>query len=107
MNDNGTLILKRGDTSPSLAWQVDVAPGQTWVGANAKFRLRHKNGGQFLIDEDGVIDTQNNTLTYNWSIGDTDNDGEYLADFQVTFADQSKETFPSDGFIRVKIGPSL
>jgi len=42
-------------------------------------------------------------VRYNWTAADTDTVGSYQAEFEVTYADASIETFPNDGYIRVEI----
>jgi len=42
-------------------------------------------------------------VRYNWIAADTDTIGSYQAEFEVTYADASIETFPNDGYIRVEI----
>lgn len=42
-------------------------------------------------------------VRYDWSADDTNAIGSYQAEFEVTYADASVETFPNRGYIRVEI----
>ena len=47
------------------------------------------------------------TVKYEWQPGDTDTEGFYDAEFEVTYSDGTVETFPNRGFITVIISPDL
>jgi uncharacterized protein YfaS (alpha-2-macroglobulin family) len=45
-----------------------------------------------------IHDAPNGVVRYSWGTDDTDEAGRYRAEFEVTYADGSVETFPNDGF---------
>jgi hypothetical protein len=58
----------------------------------------------YLINADAVIVTADQGLVrYDWDAADTNAIGSFQAEFEVTYADTTVETFPNDGYIRVEI----
>jgi Rib/alpha/Esp surface antigen-like repeat protein len=54
-----------------------------------------------VTDEDGRL------VRYAWDEGDTDTAGEYDTEIEVTYADGRKETWPADGYDRLRIVADL
>lgn len=104
-----TFTIKRGDTSPSLRWEL--ATSETRLnGTTVVFNMKRIYGGALVINRaaaEVVPDVENPTLGYNWTSGDTDVEGLYQAEFEITFADNSVETTPNGGFILVQITNDL
>jgi hypothetical protein len=101
-----TFYIKQNDTSPDL--QVickDYSESVVSVsGAFVKFLMRNKRTGEVQVNASGVVvDGPNGVIKYSWVTGDTDTVGRYEAEFQVTYADSSIETFPNNGFITVEV----
>ncbi|WP_299945407.1 hypothetical protein [uncultured Ruegeria sp.] len=101
------FLIKEGDTSPAIRYQLSLADGQTLVGASASFKVKNINGDVLKVDASADIDTVENILTYSWITADTDTAGTYLAEFEVTYADSKIETFPNEGFIMIEVGADL
>ena len=99
-----SFTLKQGDTSPAL--EYTLTPADTvLVGASAQFHMSDWKG-RSIVDRAAVIYSDQNpaVLGYEWQEADTEDVGQFRADFLVTFADGTQETFPNAGFIAVQIG---
>lgn len=101
-----TFYVKQNDTSPSMLATLQDANGDavTVTGASVRFHMRAIGSTNVTVDAAAVIvDAANGIVRYDWGAADTDTVGSYQAEFEVTYADGSIETFPNDGFIKVKI----
>lgn len=94
--------LKQGDTSPALRYAL-LPETVDLTGASVRFQMRFRRG-VIVIDEDAGIESVSPPIVrHSWAEGSTDMPGIYEAEFKVTYADDSTETFPNDGFISVVI----
>jgi len=101
-----TFYVKQNDTSPAMLATLQDADGNAidLTSASVRFHMRPVGGGQVVVDEAATIVTAASGLVrYDWIAADTDTIGSYQAEFEVTYADASIETFPNDGYIRVEI----
>lgn len=101
--------IKKNDTSPQLEAVLSNAAGTPidLNGASVRFHMR-RAGGPILIDAAATIVTAGAGLVrYVWTAGDTDTAGSYQAEFEVTYADSSIETFPNSSNIQVDIMADL
>jgi len=98
-----SFTIKRGDTSPALEYEL-LPASVSLVGATVRFQMQSR-GGETVIDEPAVIVTEVSpaVVRFPWRAGDTDTPGRYEAEFEVTYADNTRETFPNAGFISVLI----
>lgn len=103
-----TFHIKRNDTSPSLTYQlrpssVDIS------GASVVFNMRDKAGNIAVSRGAAVIVTASGgaVVRYDWQAGDTATAGEFRAEFEVTYADGSVETFPNADYLTVSIKEDL
>jgi hypothetical protein len=101
-----TFYIKQNDTSPDIqATCKDYAGAVVNVsGAFVKFLMRDKRTGEVQVNASGVVvDGPNGVIKYSWSTGDTDTVGRYEAEFQVTYSDNSVETFPNNSFLTIQV----
>jgi hypothetical protein len=101
-----TFYIKQNDTSPAMLATLQDADGNAvnLTGATVRFHMRAVGGAQVVVDQSATVVTAIDGLVrYNWIADDTDTIGSYQAEFEVTYADASIETFPNDGYIRVEI----
>lgn len=101
-----TFTIKQNDTSPAMLATLQDANGDAVniTAATVRFHMRRIGSTQVTIDQPAVIVTPLSGLVrYNWQAADTAAVGSYQAEFEVTYADASVETFPNDSYIRVEI----
>ncbi|MBC7282582.1 hypothetical protein [Hoeflea sp.] len=98
--------IKKGDTSPAILAEltpqdVDIT-GATGVVFNMWDRstktVKINRAAASLVTASGPA-----SVSYAWALADTDTDGWFEAEFEVTRADGTVETFPNDGYISVNI----
>lgn len=99
-----TFHLKEGDTSPSLLYAL-TPTDVVLTGATVVFSMMNRRGTVKVSRAAAVITTATGTPTirYDWDAADTDTQGVYRGEFEVTYADGSIETFPNQGFITIQI----
>jgi len=100
------FYIKQNDTSPSVLATLQDANGDAvnLTGASIRFHMRVIGSAQTTVDAAATIVTAvSGIVRYDWIAADTDTVGSYQAEFEVTYADASVETFPNDGYIRVEI----
>lgn len=101
-----TFTIKRNDLSRAIRFYPEAASASDFTGASVVFNMAQKPSGSVKVrrrpaivssDEDGTF------FQYNWARGDTDTEGEFEAEFEVTLATGGVETYPNNRFIQVKI----
>lgn len=95
--------LKRGDTAPSLLYELPA--GVDLTAATVRFSMR-AIGGAVIIDSVlavVVTPTGSPVVRYDWTAPDSADAAYCDAEFEVTYAGGAVETFPNVGFIRVII----
>jgi hypothetical protein len=101
-----TFYVKQNDTSPAMLATLQDANGTavSLVGATVRFHMRQIGRSDVVVDAPAIIVTPLEGLVrYDWIAADTNIIGSYQAEFEVTYADASVETFPNDSYIAVEI----
>lgn len=101
-----TFYIKQNDTSPSIAGTCQDANGDpiNLTGGSVRFHMRAKSDGTTKVDAAAtIVGATDGTIKYAWAAGDTDTNGRYEAEFEVTYADTTVETFPNAGYITVVV----
>lgn len=97
--------LKVGDTSPAIL--VELTPDDVDVsGASVVFNMWDRKTKTVKIDRSAatiVAASGPAKLSYAWAVGDTDTEGIFEAEFEVTYVDGSVETFPNNSYIRINV----
>jgi hypothetical protein len=107
--------LKTGDTSPAIKYQLQDDDGNSVGISNfneIRFRMRGATEPTLAVDDDtaGAVAVTNATegeVKYEWQSDDTDEWGEYYAEWEVEYSDGTVETFPNDGYIQIEILETL
>ncbi len=107
------FYLKKGDTLPRLRATLRDADGDVvdLDACGVKFRMRPRAGGDVKVFADAtVIEAAAGLVEYTWVEEDVDTAGEYLAEWQLTFANTEPigvQTVPNAGEISISIRETL
>ena len=103
------FYIKQNDLLPVLEanlQDINWTPVDLSNASNIVFHLREENDATLKI-EDGVVvidaNPKTGKVTYSWINTDTDTNGLFLGEFEVTWAGAKKQTFPSVGYISIKV----
>ena len=102
--------IKTNDTSPKLAVTLEDANGVlvNITGATARFHMKAFGATHLKVDAPmTVTDASGGTLQYSWVAADTDTAGTYYGEIEVTYADNTVETFPNNGYFTVIVKEDL
>ena len=103
--------IKTNDTSPKLAVTLEDANSNAInvTGANG-VRFHMKAFGATALKIDAPMTITNATggiVQYSWVAADTDTAGTYYGEVEVTYADNTVETFPNNGYFTVIVKEDL
>ena len=105
------FYIKQNDTrSPiSIICRDGSGAAIDLTGATVKFIMATAAGTAPNVDLAGTVASPatSGVVQYQWATGNTATAGTYSAEFQVTFADGTIETFPNTSYITVHIFPEL
>ena len=103
-----TFEMKSGDRKRALKYKTsDHAAGSArFLGASVQFRMMDPSGA-VVVSAAGVVLDDDGILGYAWGAGETDTVGSYRGEFVVTFSDGLEDTYPSFGFIPVRINQEV
>lgn len=100
--------LKTGDTRPVIEETIDAKGDLTESGVSVTFTLTPAEGRATpVIDGATAVVEGANTVSYTLDTADTQNPGEYFAEFEVNYSDGGVETFPKGKFYFVKVTEDL
>lgn len=104
------FYIKQNDTSPALKVELKASDGTAinLTGATVHFHMRDIETQVVKVDSAATVTqaTQGH-VQYNWQTGDTNNAGVFEYEFQVTYSDSTIETFPNNGYSKLKITPEI
>ena len=104
------FYLKQNDTAPSIRATLKDGSGSVidLTGASVRFHMKDL-AGTVKIDTDATVisPATSGIVQYNWTTSDTDTAGTYYAEFEVTYANNTVESFPNDGNIGILITKAL
>lgn len=100
------FTMKANDRLPSIAATLGFEGGAAvdLTGASVQFILRPKAGTTPKVKAPAVIvAAATGAVRYDWAAVDTNTPGEYLAEWEVTFANGKPQTFPTASYHEVAI----
>lgn len=103
------FFIKQNDTSPAIqaALKTPAKLPVNLIGASVIFNMKDETGRVLVSNTAIVVDDEAGIVRYDWNTGDTSIDGPCYGEFQVTYEDDSIETFPNDGYIKIKVTPEI
>lgn len=103
--------IKTNDTSPKLAVTLEDASGNAIdITGNNGVRFHMKAFGATSLKVDApmtVTDALSGIVQYPWIGADTNTAGTYYGEVEVTYADNTVETFPNNGYFTIIIKEDL
>jgi hypothetical protein len=115
LSPSGTLgfdiLIRQNDTAPAVSATLldNVGNPLNLTGATVKFNMRNQLTKVAVISLGSVtiVNATAGQVSYVWQAADTLNNGNFEAEFLVTFADATKETVPNNKFLLVSITPTI
>jgi lysophospholipase L1-like esterase len=103
-----TVQLKRNDTKDTISYTVTNLDGSVvnLTGASIKF-VMGKNKTLITNATATIVSAAAGTVSYTLTESDTLVAGTFNAEFEVTFSDGKVKTYPSNGYIQVKIEANM
>lgn len=111
-----SFTIKQGDTGPALQVTLRDSTGTAVditgnLGVQFEMKERQYAGdGAVAKTVDAaatVVSEAGGIVKYQWVAGDTADVGEYVGEFAVTASDGTLRTFPSPGFITIRVVQDL
>ena len=100
------FYIKQNDTSPAIAatLQDDAGNAIDLTGASVNFHMIEQDSATVKVDAAATIVSEaNGQVKYNWIAADTDTVGVFNAEWEVTYADTTIETFPNNEHLKINI----
>lgn len=100
---------KRNDTGLTATTTLLGPDGAVDLnGATVKFIMRRVGNGVAKVDAAAtIVGAAAGEVAYDRQAADTDESGVFHGEYEVTFAGGTTQTFPSDGYIIVRIDDDL
>lgn len=105
-----SFVIKQGDRSPAISSTLEYdGEAVDLFGASVKFvmRLPGSTGDAKVNASATVTSTDDGAVEYEWAAGDTDEAGLYIAEWIVTYAGGTQQTFPPDDYLYVLVKETL
>jgi len=102
--------IKTNDTSPKLSVTLTDALGNAigLAGCSARFHMKAFGASSLKVDAVAtIVDAINGIVEYQWQSSDTDTAGTYYGEIEVTYGDNTVETFPNNGYFTIIIKEDL
>lgn len=102
--------IKQGDTLPPIRSILKDAANNVVplpVGTTVKFHLKKVSGSIKVDAAATIVDVPTAEVKYDWVDGDTDEAGDFVAEWEVTYSGGGTLSVPNTTDIEVKIYPQL
>ena len=99
------VTLKRGDTRHAIRAVLKDADGDpvNLIDCQVKFKMAPLLRPVTINRAAHIENTDAGEVWVVWVPGETDTSGIYRAEFEVTYDDGRRETFPNTGYISIQI----
>lgn len=100
------FVLKSHDRYPSIQalFTSSGAPVDLSTATSVTFIMRPMQGGQVKVNGVAVIvNAAGGVVRYDWAAADTDTPGSFQAEWQVTWSDGKRQTFPTQSYHTVDV----
>lgn len=103
------FYIKQNDTSPTLRASLTDYNGNSIniTGATVMLHMIDLSGTVKVNTACTINDASGGIVDYEWVAGDTDTVGTYKAEWEVTYADSTVETFPNNGHETIVVTEEL
>lgn len=105
---------KRGDLEPDLVIDLVASPASVDLHLVSSWRILGKRRGSDILILDAAptvavdpVDDWKAVVTYQWAEPQTEVAGLLLVELEATWPDGHKQTFPTSGYIQIRIGDDL
>jgi hypothetical protein len=101
--------LKQHDRKPSIAATLTLdGVAVNLTGASVKFIMSTAPGATPKVNATAtIVSAVNGQVRYDWLAINTDTAGLYDAEWEVTYSDTTKQTFPTTTYLVIDIYPDL
>jgi hypothetical protein len=99
------ITIKRGDTRNAIKAILKDSSGNpvNLENCHVKFHMAPLNRPAVISRAAHIENAAAGEVWVVWAPGETDVAGIYRAEFEVTYDDGRRETFPNDGYISIQI----
>lgn len=99
------VTIKRGDTRHAIRAILKDSSGSPvdLTDCSVSFHMAPLGRSATVSRAVDIHDTAGGEVWVVFAPGETDISGVYRAEFQVTYGDGRKETFPNDGYLSIQI----
>jgi hypothetical protein len=105
---------KRGDLEPDLVIDLVASPITVDLNLVTTWRIlgRRRDSSILILDATPTVavdpvDEWKAVVTYQWASPQTDVVGLLLVELEATWPDGHKQTFPTEGYIQIRISADL
>lgn len=98
-----TFSIRKGDRLP----EVTSVLGVDLTGATVRFHMALQGVTAKVDALATVVDALTGSVKYAWATADTDTAGDFMGEWEVTFPDGRKQSFPRGGYLRIRISREL
>ena len=103
------FYIKRNDTSPAIQTSLkdENKDPIDLTDCDVKFLMGRPGESPKVNASATIVDAPNGLVKYNWQPQDTDTEGTFYAEFEVTYPNSSKETFPNKDYISIYVASDI
>ena len=102
--------IKVGDRKPTLQatlWEGENETAVNLTGATVKLLVRKSGSSTTQSLTAAIVTAASGIVKYEWAGTEFTTAGLYLAEWEVTFSDGTKGTFPNDGHFKIQVTDDL